>query len=162
MTTHSSNLAWRPPWTEEAGGLQSIGLQRVDTTEVTQHSTHKEYSTLCVCQCLLNPKDLLGIRDIFLCLFQKREPDSMHFSKVAMAVGFNSHSLEKVNVNMQHRKLRLENPAVVLNHFRKKSGAFPGAFPPYKIEGRWKFSSHFFAPRSFSMMNEGLGFDQIS
>ena len=59
----------------------------------------------------------------------------MHFSKVAMAVDFNSHSLEKVNVNMQHRELRLENPAVVLNHFRKKSGAFPGAFPPYKIEG---------------------------
>ena len=86
----------------------------------------------------------------------------MHFSKVAMAVGFNAHSLEKVNVNVQHRELRLENPAVVLNHFRKKSGVFPGAFPPYKIEGRWKFSSHFFAPRSFSMMNEGLGFDQIS
>ena len=29
MTTHSSVLAWRIPWTEEAGGLQSIGLQRV-------------------------------------------------------------------------------------------------------------------------------------
>ena len=29
MHTHSSMLAWRMPWTEEAGGLQSIGLQRV-------------------------------------------------------------------------------------------------------------------------------------
>ena len=29
MATHSSNLAWKIPWTEEAGGLQSIGLQRV-------------------------------------------------------------------------------------------------------------------------------------
>ena len=29
MTTHSSVLAWRIPWTEEAGGLQSMGLQRV-------------------------------------------------------------------------------------------------------------------------------------
>ena len=27
--THSSILAWRIPWTEEPGGLQSIGLQRV-------------------------------------------------------------------------------------------------------------------------------------
>ena len=27
MTTHSSILAWRIPWTEESGGLQSIGLQ---------------------------------------------------------------------------------------------------------------------------------------
>ena len=29
MATHSSILAWRIPWTEKAGGLQSMGLQRV-------------------------------------------------------------------------------------------------------------------------------------
>ena len=29
MSTHSSVLAWRIPWTEEPGGLQSLGLQRV-------------------------------------------------------------------------------------------------------------------------------------
>ena len=29
MATHSSNRAWRIPWTEEPGGLQSKGLQRV-------------------------------------------------------------------------------------------------------------------------------------
>ena len=29
MTTHSSVLAGRTPWTEEPGGLRSIGLQRV-------------------------------------------------------------------------------------------------------------------------------------
>ena len=29
MATHSSILAWRMPWTEEPGGLQSMGLQRV-------------------------------------------------------------------------------------------------------------------------------------
>ena len=29
MKTHSSILAWRIPWTEEPGGLQSIGSQRV-------------------------------------------------------------------------------------------------------------------------------------
>ena len=29
MATHSSILAWRTPWTEESGGLRSIGLQRV-------------------------------------------------------------------------------------------------------------------------------------
>ena len=28
MTTHSSILAWRIPWTEEPGGPQSMGLQR--------------------------------------------------------------------------------------------------------------------------------------
>ena len=30
MATHSSLLAWRIPWTEKPGGLQSIGLQRVE------------------------------------------------------------------------------------------------------------------------------------
>jgi len=29
MATHSSILAWRIPWTEEAGGLQSTGSQTV-------------------------------------------------------------------------------------------------------------------------------------
>ena len=29
MTTHSSTLAWRIPWTEELGRLQSTGSQRV-------------------------------------------------------------------------------------------------------------------------------------
>ena len=29
MATHTSILAWRSPWTEEPGRLQSMGLQRV-------------------------------------------------------------------------------------------------------------------------------------
>ena len=35
MATHSSIHAWRTPWTEEPGRLQSMGSQRVDKTEVT-------------------------------------------------------------------------------------------------------------------------------
>ena len=38
MATHSSILAWEISWTEEPGGLQSIGLQRVVTTE--RHIEH--------------------------------------------------------------------------------------------------------------------------
>ena len=34
MATHSNILAWRIPWTEEPGRVQSIQL---DTTEVTEH-----------------------------------------------------------------------------------------------------------------------------
>ena len=29
MATHSSTLAWKIPWTEKPGGLQSMGLQRI-------------------------------------------------------------------------------------------------------------------------------------
>ena len=47
MTTHSNILAWRIPWTEESGGLRSMGLQRVRlrvwlkslTWSIAQHST---------------------------------------------------------------------------------------------------------------------------
>ena len=35
MATHSMILAWRTPWTEEPGGLQSTGLQRVGHNRVT-------------------------------------------------------------------------------------------------------------------------------
>ena len=33
MVTHSSILAWKIPWTEESGGLQSMGPKELDTTE---------------------------------------------------------------------------------------------------------------------------------
>ena len=37
MVTHSSLLAWRIPWTEEPGGLQSMGLQRIQT-QLSMHA----------------------------------------------------------------------------------------------------------------------------
>ena len=36
MATHSRVLAWRIPWTEEPGGLQSMGLHRVKHNSVTK------------------------------------------------------------------------------------------------------------------------------
>ena len=38
MTTHCSTLAWRIPWTEEPGGLQSMGWQRVRCDCVSEHT----------------------------------------------------------------------------------------------------------------------------
>ena len=37
MATHSSIPAWRIPWTEEPGGLQSKGWQELDPTEQLNH-----------------------------------------------------------------------------------------------------------------------------
>ena len=39
MATYSSILAWRIPWREEPGGLQSISHKELDTTKVTEHYT---------------------------------------------------------------------------------------------------------------------------
>ena len=39
MATHSSTLAWRIPWTEEPGGLQSMGSKESDTTKQVTHTS---------------------------------------------------------------------------------------------------------------------------
>ena len=42
MSTHSSILDWRIPQTEEPGGLQSVGSQRVGHNQVTSDQKLKE------------------------------------------------------------------------------------------------------------------------
>ena len=50
MATHSSTLAWKIPWMEEPGELQSMGSRRSDTTErlyfhFSLHALEKEMAT---------------------------------------------------------------------------------------------------------------------
>ena len=62
MAPHSCTLAWKIPWTEEPGRLQSLGSLRSDTTE----RLHFDFSLSCIgagngnplqCSCLENPRD---------------------------------------------------------------------------------------------------------
>ena len=62
MAPHSSTLAWKIPWTEEPGRLQSMGSHRSDTTE----RLHFHFSLSYIeegsgnplrCSCLENPRD---------------------------------------------------------------------------------------------------------
>ena len=62
MTPHSSTLAWKIPWMEEPGGLQSMGSLESDTTE----QLHFHFSFSCTgegngnplqCSCLENHRD---------------------------------------------------------------------------------------------------------
>ena len=52
MATHSSILAWRIPWTEEPGGLQSTGCRESGTSEALEHarvsSSFFQVSLLCL------------------------------------------------------------------------------------------------------------------
>ena len=62
MATHSSTLAWRIPWTEEPGRLQSMGSLRVGHDWVTSLSlfTFMHWRKKCnplQCSCLENPRD---------------------------------------------------------------------------------------------------------
>ena len=44
MATHFSTLTWRIPWTEEPGGLPSVGLHKeLDMTKVTQQASKQLY-----------------------------------------------------------------------------------------------------------------------
>ena len=45
MATHSSFLAWEIPWTEEPGGLQSLGSQESDMTTAVTHCNMKVKGT---------------------------------------------------------------------------------------------------------------------
>ena len=45
MATHSSLLAWRIPWAEEPGRLQSMGSQESDMTERLNHHHHLSLSS---------------------------------------------------------------------------------------------------------------------
>ena len=42
MTTHSSVLAWKIPWTEEPGRLQSLGLQRTENALIVKEGFLKQ------------------------------------------------------------------------------------------------------------------------
>ena len=46
MAIHSSILAWKIPWAEEPGGLQSMGSQRVDMTERLNTHTNKRVKAI--------------------------------------------------------------------------------------------------------------------
>ena len=47
MATHCSILAWRIPWTEEPGGLQSMGSQESDMTWQLTYHHHQRVPALC-------------------------------------------------------------------------------------------------------------------
>ena len=58
MAPHSSTLAWKIPWTEEPGGLQSMGLLRVGDNRETSLSCFGEGNgNPLQCSCLENPRD---------------------------------------------------------------------------------------------------------
>ena len=46
MAIHSSILAWEIPWTQEPSGVQSMGLQDLDTTLATETNTQYRLDTI--------------------------------------------------------------------------------------------------------------------
>ena len=61
MATHSSTLAWKIPWTEEPGRLQSMGSQRVGHDRATSLNSHWYYAFYFLCLCFLGIQYTLNI-----------------------------------------------------------------------------------------------------
>ena len=60
MATHSSTVAWKIPWMEEPGGLQSMGSLRVRHNRMTSLSlsgTGEGNGNPLQCSCLENPRE---------------------------------------------------------------------------------------------------------
>ena len=55
MVTHSSILAWEIPRTEEPGGLQSMGLQESDMTELLNNNNSRFEVGLGICSFKMLP-----------------------------------------------------------------------------------------------------------
>ena len=60
MATHSSTLAWRIPWTEDPGGLQSVESQDLNATEQLTHSLPLNLSTRLWVDSVLIPLSIQG------------------------------------------------------------------------------------------------------
>ena len=57
MAPHSSTLAWKIPWTEEPGRLQSMGSRRVGHVHFSLSCIGEGNSNPLQCSCLENPRD---------------------------------------------------------------------------------------------------------
>ena len=135
MATHSSTLAWRIPWTEEPGGLQSMGLQRVGhnwATSLTHSLTPVDRSSKLKinkeAQVLNDTLDEMDLIDIFRAYLPNAEEytffSSAHgtFSRIDHILGYKSNlsKFKKIeiisSIFSDHSAMRLD-----INYKKKKT-----------------------------------------
>ena len=89
MATHSSILAWEIPWTEETGGLQSVGSQRAGHNWVTKHAhTHGYRPWSQVYGCGLEPVQICSVSWVAKKDYLE-ETDSNHQALLSALFSFN-------------------------------------------------------------------------
>ena len=120
MAPHSSTFAWKIPWTEKPGGLQSMGSLESDTTE----RLHFHFSLSCIgegngnplqCSCLENPRgrrawwaDVYGVT-------QSR-------TRLKWLSSSSKDSIKKKNLIKQHYNMM---PALLINFLNKRKSLLP-------------------------------------
>ena len=108
MKTHSSIFAWRIPWTEEPGGLQCIGLQRVRHNRSDLIHTHSR--SMLLLHCVYSWPSPLST----LCLL--RDPSA--FQTEGPPEHWNSTLKSSHNSQLNHRVLTVPmvTTVIFLNH----------------------------------------------
>ena len=87
MATHSSILAWRIPWTEEPGGLQSLGTQ--SRTQLKRLGTHTRFLMLAILSgvrgyLIVKPQRILSCQHPQQHLVMSQPEDFMFMSLVSV------------------------------------------------------------------------------
>ena len=128
MAPHSSTLAWKIPWTEEPGRLQSMGSLRVG------HDWASSLSLSCIgegngnplqCSCLENPRDG-GSWWAAICGVAQSRTRLKRFS--------NSSSMETLSHSAEGLMLKLKFQ--YFDHLMRKADSFEKTLMLGKIEGR--------------------------
>ena len=121
MTTHSSSLAWRLPWTGEPGRLQSMGSQRVRHDSATSTFTfHSCFTMLCQSPLYsrVNPLCVYIIPSFWIS-FSFRSPQSTEQSSLCYTVGSHEFSILYIVVYVcqsQSPSLNPHTPPLVSIH----------------------------------------------
>jgi len=107
MAPHSSTLAWKIPWKEEPGGLQSMGSLESDITE----RLHFHFSLSCIgegngkplqCSCLENPRDGEAWWAVVSGVAQSRTQLKRLSSSSSSSIPYNkARRVEKIGVGTQ-------------------------------------------------------------
>ena len=103
MATHSSIFAWRIPWTEKPGGLQSMGSQRVRHDWVINTSTNNQAFWM----------------NILLNLIKKRKGTGFRAKDSDVEMSFSTRNNQKILENWKNPDLKLETYKMIQEHLVK-------------------------------------------
>ena len=101
MAIHSSILAWRIPWTEEPGGLQSTGSQRVGHNWATSPSPSLSLMNIAHLIEIDMPQDLMA-NVFFPSLGMLKIPDSIIHQWKSLSLHYNSLDLSAIKTWLLH------------------------------------------------------------
>ena len=128
MATHSSILAWRIPWTEEPGGLQSTGSQRVRHDWATSLSL-SPFIQQTFPECLLCAKSVLAPWDTGI-----KKPESLLGRSLSRAERYLGKPSSKVN----QARLRLKDGELKPKRLHREGDSWPVHWKLNNCsQGRW-------------------------